>query len=150
MFAGMAVAQPIEDKLAALQYPRIAGMVRVQGDVGFAIDAGAARVLSGNQMLATGAIENARMLVGTTDPVELLFHYQLVDAGSRIVQLREPKGDAFDRLILRLLHRPTFRMVDACAETRDNLPPARADLTTKPIEVWIYEGVRCLQTVVAY
>ena len=139
MLASLAVAQeqkPIEEKLAAIRYPDLARRTRIQGDVRVVIDAGAARITSGNQLLSPGAIETAKALVPGADSAEILFHYQLEDVCTRVKQRIEPKGDAFDRMILRLLHLPTFRVVfyTDCGE----VPPTRADFTRNPIEVWIY------------
>jgi hypothetical protein len=148
MCACIAIAQgqqSMAEKLAALQYPELASRTRIQGDVRIVIDAGEPRVLSGNQLLTAGTVENARIISVASESVELVFHYQLA-GGTRLIHRNQPKGNAFDRMILRLLHRPTFRVVPACEETRDTIPPNRADFTKKPIEVWVYGGDRCLQT----
>jgi|SRR5579862_73847 len=150
--AVVAQERPIEERLAALQYPKLARVARVQGDVHVVIEAGVPRVVSGNQMLGGSfATENAKTLLPTADSADLVLHYVVVPGDNEQVQRTEPKGNAFGRFFLRVFHLPEYRVVAVwiCAEDK-GLPANRAEFTTNPIEVWIYGGARCLQPETAY
>jgi hypothetical protein len=47
-------------------------------------------VLSGNELLASGGLENAKILGIAGESVEFIFHYELVDAGYKIIKRSQP------------------------------------------------------------
>ena len=138
----------LESKLESVRYPPIARQARIQGDVRLLCKPNGVAPIAGHPLLVSSVIENLKGLEKIqAGDVEVIYHFALVDpmviSKSKVVR----KGDAFDRLILRILHLKTERVVEEydCVED-PNQPRNRADTSRSPIEVWIYGAIPCLQT----
>jgi hypothetical protein len=131
----------------AIRYPALAAAARVQGDV--LISGG--KVVTGPPLLKEAALRGFDLLKVRAPEAGVLFHFVLVDIVLLTRTETIQKGDAFDRLFLRLLRIPTVRNVAAqvCTEN-PNAPANRIDSTKNPIEVWVYGKARCLQTQTSY
>lgn len=71
-------------------------------------------------------------------------HFGLIDPLFETQTARVKRGDAFDRVILRLLLMPTVKTIEyrQCI-TNPNIPNNRVDLTARPVEVWVYGPTMC-------
>ena len=150
IFASVATAQeerPIEQRLAALYYPKLPRMARVQGDVRVAIESGVPRFVSGPPLLSgPESLGNAKAVAAGMEPAELVLHYKLIDV-TFTQEWIEPRGDTFERFLLRLFHISTSHVVKGthCVESQEIVPPNRADFTRNPIEAWIYGKAVCIE-----
>ncbi len=151
----VAVAQDdagMVSKVEALKYPALSRQARIQGNVSLRSGPKGVEVISGHPLLVTAALDNLRSLGKLSEiDVEVVYHFVLVDAATRITRTTVKKGDAFDRLILRALRMKTEKVVEdvRCVENPDQ-PKNRIDLTKNPVEVWIYGSIACVQVEASY
>jgi len=148
-----AFAQTSEADLRAriidLHYPPLAEQARISGDVHLKVASGAVTVLSGHPLLAPVAAENAKSLASILGKAEteLTYHFAFADTPITIVRTPETvkRGNAFERVILRLFGRKTEKvvLVDVC-----QIVAAPSDFKTSgaTIEIWVYGRTFCLQT----
>ena len=107
---------PLEVKynLTGLTYPRVGQLARVQGVVQLQLIPDVAgqeiKVLSGPPMLVSQAKDNLAKW-RTNQPITVNYLFRLTDA---IVKVRVPKGNAFDRLLLRMFHLATYTEESRC------------------------------------
>jgi hypothetical protein len=153
ILAGAACAQTLEDglksKIAGVRYLPLAEAARIQGDVHLSLNSGVATVLSGHPMLAhQAAIESAKAfgsIQGETK-LDVTYHFALVDTdNSAATSTTVPRGNAFERAVLRMFGRKTEKVVldHSCQE---RVPPANdLKVSGAVIEVWIYGRARCIQ-----
>jgi hypothetical protein len=83
--------------------------------------------------------------------VETIFHFRLVDPVVLTTTSTEKKGDAFDRVILRVLHLKTEKVVEhyECVENPYR-PVNKVDVSQTPVEIWVYGTTRCLSVEASY
>jgi hypothetical protein len=126
--------------LDAIRYPPLAAAARVRGDV--LISGG--KFISGPPLLAEAGLQGADLLNIRASGATVLIHFVLVDAIELTRTETIKKGDALDRLFLRLLRISTVkkRGIYECYEN-PNVPANRIDSTKDPIEVWVYGKARC-------
>jgi hypothetical protein len=153
VLVGAASAQTTEDGLRstikAVHYPPLAEQARIQDDVHLNVKSGVVTLLSGHPILAPTAVESAKAfgsIQGETD-LEMTYHFVLVDTTTSVpTSITVPRGNAFERAVLRVFGRKTIKVVldDRCQEG----PPPANDLKIAGavIEVWIFGRTRCLQT----
>jgi hypothetical protein len=102
-------------------------------------------VFSGHPLLARTAVESAKALgsiQGKTD-VDVTYHFVLVDTATG-VPVTVPRGNAFERAVLRMFGRKTVKVVYRCQE---GAPPANdLKIAGAVIEVWIFGRPWCIQT----
>ena len=149
VLVGAASAQTTEgglrSKIKAVRYAPLAEQARIQGDVHLNVESGVVTLLSGHPILAPIAVESAKAfgsIQGKTD-VDMTYHFVLVDAATN-VPITVPRGNAFERAVLRVFGLKTVKVVYGCQE---GAPPAN-DLKTAGavIEIWIFGRTRCFQT----
>jgi hypothetical protein len=121
---------------------RIEGVVKLQltpNDTGQEI-----KLLSGNRLLIPQAIENLAKW-RTNQPITVNFIFRLADPD--ISKTRVPKGDAFDRMILRMFHLATYTLEYHCKQSSDHLTePTVIQHSPLMLDVEIVGGTNCLQT----
>jgi hypothetical protein len=121
----------------------LAAAAQVQGDV--LISGGT--VVSGPPLLREAARRGVDLL-NFRDQNAVQFHFILIDVvlSTRTIK----KGDALDRMFLRILRIPVTKNIQECGENPASAPANRLDSTKNPIEVWVYGKARCLQTQTSY
>jgi hypothetical protein len=104
--------------LTGLTYSRVGRLARVQGVVRLQLipsEAGQeVKFISGPAMLAREALENLPKW-RTNQSVTVNYIFGLTDP--EFVKVRLPKGNAFDRLWLRMFHLPTYSEQLRCQQT---------------------------------
>ena len=104
--------------LTDLTYSKVGKLARVQGVVQLQLipkDAGQeVKLISGSAMLSHEASENLAKW-RTNQPVTVNYIFKLIDPD--IAKVRAPKGDAFDRLLLRAFHLTTYTERYLCQQT---------------------------------
>jgi hypothetical protein len=104
--------------LTGLTYSRVAHLARVEGVVQLELipnETGQEiRLISGHPMLAMQARDNLAKW-HTNQPVTVNYVFRLTDP--EIVKVRVPKGDAFDRIWLRMFHLATYTEESRCQQT---------------------------------
>jgi hypothetical protein len=153
VFALGATAQdvPIEVKynLTGMTYPRIGQLARVEGVVKLQLipnEIGQeVTIISGNPILVPQAKENLAKW-RTNQTVTVNYTFKLTDP--EIVKVRVPKGNAFDRLWLRMFHLATYTEQPRCqnSSTSRVSDPRVAQQSPLIVEVEITAEVRCVQT----
>lgn len=100
-------------------------------------------LLSGHPILAPIAVESAKAfgsIQGKTD-VDMTYHFVLVDTATS-TSITVPRGNAFERAVLRVFGLKTVKVVLGCQE---GAPPPANDLKIAGavIEIWIFGGTHC-------
>ena len=137
----------LQERLDAIKFPAIARQARQRGDVRVSAESGNVHAVSGPALLRESAIEGAKLLapnlsIGrSSEPLEFIFHYGFAD--ELPVKKVRLKGDAFDRVFLRLLHLPTSRTVME-VDCHAHLLPGRIDSTRSAVEVWVSFTSSCV------
>lgn len=147
----MAQDVPIEIKynLTGFTYPRVAQFARVQGVVGLELipyEAGQeVRLISGHAMLVPQAKQNLAKW-RTNQPVTVNYIFKLTDPA--IVKVRVPKGNAFNRLWLRMLHLATYNEETRCeSSTKTSTSEPRAvQQSPLVVEIEVTASEACLNT----
>jgi len=145
----MAQDTPTEVKynLKGLTYPRVAHLARVPGVVQLQLipnEAGQeVKLVSGPALLVLEASENLAKW-RTNRPVTVNYIFRLTDPA----MVRVPKGNAFDRLWLRMFHLATYTERPDCeSSTKISTSGPRAVQQSPMImEVEIMATVPCVQT----
>jgi hypothetical protein len=153
----LAVAQDIPSgikyDLIDLIYPHVARLARVQGVVQLQLipnEAGQeVKFVSGSAMLVRDARENLAKW-RTNQPVTVNYIFKLTDP--EIVAVRVPKGDAFDRLWLRVFHLATYTEEKQCRQLSGSdlsrvTEPKVVQQSPLIVEVGVAAQVSCLVTV---
>src|ERR1019366_2714957 len=138
----------LRERIAAVRYAPLAAAAQVQGDVRLRIDSGKVALLSGPPLLASTAIESAKALGSTQGEanLEVTYHFSLVKALDVPTSTLVKRGDAFDRLVLRVLGIKTEKVV-VDHQCQKAVPPANIfKVAGTVIEVWIYGAAWCLTT----
>ncbi len=139
-----------EQKVPGITYPPVAELARVVGDVKLAYGPEGIKYISGPLMLATPTVIAAakELIAPGNSEGEIIFHFSLLDPDIRRITRFVQKGDALDRLFLRVFHIPTVRVEEeySCNEKKDQTSRNRLDATKRPIEIWIHGVTRCLRT----
>jgi hypothetical protein len=150
-FAAMAQDASTEVKydLRGLTYPRLAHLARVQGVVRLHLtptETGQEiKLISGNALLVREPSDNLAKW-RTNQPVTVNYIFRLTDPA--IVKVRVPKGDAFDRLWLRMFHLATYTDQPHC-ESSPNIStsgPSVVQQSPMILEVETTATVPCLNT----
>lgn len=149
LLVGAASGQTPEDgfrsTIQAVHYAPLAEHARIQGDVHLNVKSGVVTLLSGHPLLAPIAVESAKAfgsIQGKTD-VDITYHFVLVDTATG-VPVTVPRGNAFERAVLRVFGLKTVKVVYRCQE---GAPPANdLKITGAVIEIWIFGGTHCLTT----
>jgi hypothetical protein len=147
----MAQDLPLEIKynLTGFTYPRIARLARVQGVVSLELipsETGQEiKVLSGNKWLDPDARNNLAKW-RTNQPVTVNYLFKLTDPSFSKVRL--PKGDAFDRLFLRMFHLATYTEQPRCESSikTSTSEPRVVQQSPLILEIEITASVPCLNT----
>jgi hypothetical protein len=128
------------EPLNAIVYPPLAAAARVQGDV--LISDGA---FTGPPLLRQAALRGIELLKSNPSQSGAMFHFVLVGTVQSTRTEKVVKGDAFDRVFLRILRIPVAKKIETreCTE-RPNIPANRIDTTKDPIEIWVYGRERCV------
>ncbi len=135
--------------LTGLTYPRVGQLARVEGVVKLALipnETGQeVTLISGHPILAPQAKENLAKW-RTNQPVSVNYIFKLTDP--EIVKVRVPKGNAFDRLWLRMFRLATYTEQPRCqnSSTISVSKPRVAQQSPLIVEVEITGEVRCIQT----
>ncbi len=123
------VANGVKYDLTGLAYPNVARLAHVQGVVTLELiptDTGEdIKIISGSPILVQGPRQNLAKW-RTNQGVTVRYIFKLTDPD--IAEVRVPKGDAFDRLFLRILHLATYRVESRCRQTSADL----SSTVTKP------------------
>jgi hypothetical protein len=142
LFAGAGLAQVRE-----IRYPQLAAAARVQGDVRLRSVGDGWVPISGPPLLVQTAMASMKALGTLSDrtEAEVVIHFALIEPTVREVTVAVKKGDAFDRLILRVLGVKTEKTIkrQEC-HVSPELPENRIDSTKAPIEVWIFGRIHCV------
>ena len=117
----IAIAQDIpvgvKYDLTDLAYPRVGRLARVEGVVKLKLiptEAGPeVKLISGPALLAQQPRENLAKW-RTNQPLTVNYIFKLTDP--EIATVRIPKGDAFDRVILRMFHLATYTEEKQCRQ----------------------------------
>lgn len=152
ILVGAASAQTPEDglrsKIKSVHYAPLAEQARIQGDVHLNVKSGVVTLLAGHPLLAPIAVESAKAvgsIQGETD-LEMIYHFVLVDTNTSVQSITVPRGNAFERAVLRLFGRKTVK-VDLDYQCQEGAPPASdLKIVGAVIEVWIFGRTRCVQT----
>ncbi len=132
-----------------MTYPRIGQLARVEGVVKLSLipnEAGQeVTLISGHPILAPQAKDNLAKW-RTNQPVTVNYIFKLTDP--EIVKVRVPKGDAFDRLWLRVFHLATYTEQPRCQNSSaiSISKPRVAQQSPLIVEVEITAEVPCVQT----
>jgi hypothetical protein len=96
-------------------------------------------------VLVPSALDGVKKIdkVWTTE-TEVVYHFALIEAGSRVTHETVKRGDAIDRFFLRILRMKTERVVERNECVQNPIPPNRIDMSKIPVEVWVYGSVPCL------
>jgi hypothetical protein len=146
LVVGAASAQTSEDALRseikAVRYAPLAEQARIQGDVHLNVKSGVVTLLSGHPILAPIAVGSAKAfgsIQGKTD-FDMTYHFVLVDAATG-VPVTVPRGNAFERAVLRMFGLKTVKVVYRCQE---GAPPANdLKIAGAVVEIWIFGRTRC-------
>jgi hypothetical protein len=151
--AGAVSAQTSEaglrSKIKAVRYVPLAEQARIQGDVHLNVKAGVITLLSGHPLLAPMAIESAKgfgSIKGKTD-IDMKYHFVLVDTTTSVpMSITIPRGNAFERALLRVCGRKTVKLVLEIRCREGDPPPNDLKAAGAVIEIWIFGTTRCLNT----
>jgi hypothetical protein len=132
-----------------LRFPLLARQARIQGDVRLHAGSDGITVVNGHPLLDRTAIANLKELSKFSKiEGDLTYHFVFVsDIETRVTRTTVKKGNRFERFFRHVFMMRTEEVVEGyeCIEhpiQRKN----RIDLTTNPIDVWIYAWVPCVQT----
>lgn len=142
---------PLEVKynLTGLTYPRVGQLARVEGVVKLSLipnETGQeVTLISGHPILVPQAKENLARW-HTTQPVTVNYIFKLTDP--EIVRVRVPKGNAFDRLWLRMFHLTTFTEQPRCKSSlkTNTSEPRVVQPSPLTLEIEITAQATCVQT----
>jgi len=146
--AAQDIPNGVKYDLTDLFYPRVGRLARVQGTVKLELIPNGAgqevKLLGGPALLVQRPKDNlARWR--TDRPLSVNYVFRLGDP--EIVKVKVPKGDAFDRMVLRLLHLATYTEVSQCRELGDLVNnPRLVQESPLTIKVEIVARVGCLNT----
>jgi len=144
----IAVACNAQDNSKSIEavYPPLARQARIQGDVRLSSGPEGVKVISGHPLLIPPALDSLKKLTNVwTTQTDIIYHFVLVDPGTRVVRETVKRGDAFDRLFLRLFRMKTEKVIER-SECVQSSPPNRIEMNRHPVEVWVYGSYGCLQT----
>ena len=146
VLVGAPAAQITEDRLRseikAVHYAPLAEQARIQGDVHLNVKFGMVTILSGHPILAPIAVESAKAFGSTQGKthLDMMYHFVLVDAATS-VPTTVPRGNAFERAVLRVFGLKTVKVVYGCQE---GAPPANdLKIAGAVIEIWIFGTTHC-------
>ncbi|MCU1336412.1 MAG: hypothetical protein JWO19_1993 [Bryobacterales bacterium] len=143
----------IKYDLTGLTYPRIGRLARVQGVVTLKLTPSETEseieLISGNVLLVREPTDNLAKW-RTNQPVTVNYIFKLTDPETAIV--RVPKGDAFDRLILRMFHLATYTEEKQCLQLSGSdlsqvTEPRVVQQSPLTMEVRVAAPTSCLITV---
>jgi len=135
--------------LRGLTYPRVAHLARIQGIVQLELipnESGQEiRLLNGNKWLEPEAKANLAKW-RTNQPVAVNYTFKLTDPA--IVKVRVPKGNAFDRLWLRMFHLATYTEKShvECSPKISTSGPTVVQESPMTLEIETTATVPCVQT----
>jgi hypothetical protein len=139
----------VQYDLTGLTYPRVAHLALVQGVVTLELipeETGQeVKLISGNTLLVREPSDNLAKW-HTLQPVTVNYVFKFVDPEP--VKVRVPKGNAFDRVWLRILHLPTYTEKPHC---QDSFIPSVTGPTVVQqspliLEIETTAPTRCIQT----
>lgn len=144
VLVGAVSAQTPEDglrsKIRAIHYAPLAEAARVQGDVHLNVNSGVVTLLSGHPILAQIGVDSAKAfgsIQGETS-LDVTYHFVLVDATSVPTSVTVPRGNVFERAVLRMFGFKTEKVVKDY-RCQEGVPPANdLKITGAVIEIWIY------------
>jgi hypothetical protein len=142
----------LASKVLAVKYSALAAAARIQGDVRLNVTSEQANLIDGPPLLRDATLQIARALIstGNRDVTQVTVHFALVSTVTRPHTEIVKKGDAFDRVILRLLGMKTEKTIteDSCEPAAT--PPNEIKVAGAAAEVWIYGAVQCLAIQAGY
>ena len=152
VFAGAVCAQTPEDelrsKIHSIRYAPLGEWALIQGDVHLSVKSGVVTLRSGHPILATKAVEATKAfgsIQGKTD-LDVIYHFVLGDTTTSVaVSTTVPRGNAFERAVLRLFRLKTEKVV-LDHQCQEGPPPANnLKIAGTVIEIWVFGRIRCLQ-----
>jgi hypothetical protein len=151
LLVGAAFAQTAEDvlksKLTSVNYPPLAEMARIQGDVRLNLSGGVITVVSGHPLLAPIAVANAKAFgsVQSQTDVDVTYHFVFVDTTTSVpIVTTIKRGNAFERAILHVFGRKTEKVVHGYQCESGVAPANDVRVNGAAIEIWIYGRTFCL------
>lgn len=158
LFVSAALAQTengLRAKVATLHYPGLAELARVQGDVRLEVTSGEVTLLSGDPLLASVAVDNAKTfgLIQGQTMLDMTYHFVFVDTNfynvPRLITVK--KGNAVERAIFRVLGLPTEKEVHTIRCEQGVAPASDINIDSiktdgAVIEIWVYGRTFCLET----
>jgi hypothetical protein len=139
----------VQYDLTGLTYPRIAQLARVQGIVRLELipnETGhEVKLISGNPLLVREPSDNLAKW-HTRQPVTVNYVFKFVDLEP--VKVRVPKGNAFDRVWLRIFHLPTYTEKPRCQDSfiASINGPTMVQQSPLILEIEVTAPTRCIQT----
>ena len=149
-------------KVLETQYPMRARQARISGNVWLSIDlSDNVEVESGHHLLVPVAMKSLKSIGRTgsvlgllsDEKIKVVYHFVLTKPDIRTTKTVVQKGDAFDRLILRVLRLKTTKVVENSeCFTGPKTPKNRMDNSVSPVEIWIYgvDVAECIETEAGY
>jgi hypothetical protein len=152
VLVGAASAQTLEDglrsEIKAVHYAPLAEQARIQGDVHLNVKSGVVTLLSGHPLLATIAVESAKAFgpIKRKTDFDMIYHFVLVDTATSVpTSITVPRGNVFERAVLRVLGLKTEKAV-LDYRCQEGAPPENdVKIAAAVIEIWIFGKTRCLQ-----
>jgi hypothetical protein len=140
----------LKSAISTVRYPPLADLARIQGDVHLSLKSGEVSVVSGLPLLAKVAVDSAKSLgpiLGDAD-FDLTFHFVVDDTSTSVRTQRTVKrGNAFERVFLRMFRLKTDKVVVDYECVEGIPPPNDLRVSGRLIEAWIHgKGLFCLQT----
>ena len=146
---GQDIPEGVKYDLTGLAYPRIAQLARVLGVVTLELipdETGQQiKLIRGNSLLVREPSDNLAKW-RTNQPVTVNYVFKFVDLDP--VKVRVPKGNAFDRVWLRIFHLPTYIEQPRCQDSFISSITGPAVVRQSPLilEIEIAAPTRCIQT----
>jgi hypothetical protein len=141
-----AQAASLKMKVEGIRYPSLADQARIQGEVEFYVKEGKIDVVHGHPLLAPAAELNLRNLEPYLPTnVHAIYIFKL-SPQPKVEIIRVPKGDRFERAILRLLHLDTEKAVMTyhCEPKQGDPSIYELDEKTGELRIRVFGGVHCL------
>jgi len=150
LLVGTVFAQTTEgvlrSRLTSVHYAPLAEQARIQGDVRLRLNSGVVTLISGHPLLAPIAVESAKELVSIQN-LDATYHFVIVDTAKSVpTSTIVKRGNAFERVMLRVFGLKTEKVVDGYRCESGIAPANDVRVNDAVAEVWIYGRTHCLTT----
>jgi hypothetical protein len=153
LLVAAAFAQTAEDtlrsKLTSVRYAPLAEQARIQGDLHLNLNGGVVTVVSGHPLLAPMAVESAKVFgsIQSQTSLDVTYHFVLADTTRSVpTSTTVKRGNAFERVVLRVLGLKTETVVQGYRCEAGSAPASDVKIDGAIIQVWIYGRTHCLDT----